>query len=199
MHYNRIAREARTLLTALITASAATALLSTSALAQAKSAAATPPAAPQRTFVKPPDDELKKKLTPLQYAVTQHAATETPFRNVYWDNHEPGIYVDIVSGEPLFASNKKFDSGCGWPSFTAPLEPTNVAFRSSSMHAQQNAVAAGAGIGLLPLFSAKANPALIPILGDDVKVYRDVFMSVHQDIEFMARVRLVSRHLAGVF
>jgi DNA-binding transcriptional LysR family regulator len=79
------------------------------------------------------------------------------------------------------------------------LEPTNVAFRSSSMHAQQNAVAAGAGIGLLPLFSAKANPALIPIFGDDVKVYRDVFMSVHQDIEFMARVRLVSRHLASLF
>jgi len=79
------------------------------------------------------------------------------------------------------------------------LEPTNVAFRSSSMHAQQNAVAAGAGIGLLPLFSAKANPALIPVLGDDVKVYRDVFMSVHQDIEFMARVRLVSRHLASLF
>jgi DNA-binding transcriptional LysR family regulator len=79
------------------------------------------------------------------------------------------------------------------------LEPTNVVFRSSSMHAQQNAIAAGAGIGLLPLFSAKANRALIPVLADDVKVYREVFMSVHQDLEFMARVRIVSRHLAGLF
>ena len=79
------------------------------------------------------------------------------------------------------------------------LEPTNVAFRSSSMHAQQNAVAAGAGIGLLPLFSAKTNPALVPVLGEEVKVYRDVFMSVHQDIEFMTRVRLVSRHLTSLF
>jgi len=79
------------------------------------------------------------------------------------------------------------------------LEPSNVAFRSSSMHAQQNAVAVGAGIGLLPLFSAKANPALVPILGDEVKVYRDVFLSVHEDIEFMARVRSVSRHLAHIF
>ena len=79
------------------------------------------------------------------------------------------------------------------------LEPSNVAFRSSSMHAQQNAVAAGAGIGLLPLFSAKANPALIPILEEQVKVYRDVFLSVHEDIEFMARVRSVSRHLAHIF
>jgi DNA-binding transcriptional LysR family regulator len=67
------------------------------------------------------------------------------------------------------------------------------------MHAQQNAIAAGAGIGLLPLFSAKANRALIPVLADDVKVYREVFMSVHQDLEFMARVRIVSRHLAGLF
>jgi DNA-binding transcriptional LysR family regulator len=79
------------------------------------------------------------------------------------------------------------------------LEPSNVAFRSSSMHAQQNAVAAGAGIGLLPLFSAKSNPSLIPVLAEDVRVYRDVFMSVHQDIEFMTRVRLVSRYLASLF
>jgi DNA-binding transcriptional LysR family regulator len=79
------------------------------------------------------------------------------------------------------------------------LEPTNVAFRSSSMHAQQNAVAAGAGIALLPLFSAKANPTLVPVLPDEVKVYRDVFLSVHQDIEFMARVRSVSRHIAHIF
>jgi DNA-binding transcriptional LysR family regulator len=79
------------------------------------------------------------------------------------------------------------------------LEPTNVVFRSSSMHAQQNAVAAGAGIGLLPLFSAKANPALIPVLADEVKIYRDVYLSVHEDLEFMTRVRSVSRHLVHIF
>jgi len=76
--------------------------------------------------VKPTDTELKKKLTPLQYSVTQHEATETPFRNVYWDNHEPGIYVDVVSGEPLFSSLDKYDSGTGWPSFTKPRERANI-------------------------------------------------------------------------
>jgi peptide methionine sulfoxide reductase msrA/msrB len=78
-------------------------------------------------FAKPSDDELRKKLTPLQYDVTQNDATEPPFRNEYWNNHEPGIYVDVVSGEPLFSSLDKFDSGTGWPSFTRPLEPANVA------------------------------------------------------------------------
>jgi peptide methionine sulfoxide reductase msrA/msrB len=77
-------------------------------------------------FAKPSDDELRKKLTPLQYDVTQNDATEPPFRNEYWNNHEPGIYVDVVSGEPLFSSLDKFDSGTGWPSFTKPLEPENV-------------------------------------------------------------------------
>jgi methionine-R-sulfoxide reductase len=72
------------------------------------------------------DPELKKLLTPLQYAVTQRDATETPFRNEYWDNHEAGIYVDVVSGEPLFSSLDKYESGTGWPSFTKPLEPGNV-------------------------------------------------------------------------
>jgi len=72
-------------------------------------------------FKKPDAAELKKKLTPEQFAVTQQAATEPPFRNEYWDNHAPGIYVDVVSGEPLFSSLDKFDSGCGWPSFTKPL------------------------------------------------------------------------------
>src|SRR6476660_434717 len=79
----------------------------------------------RKVFVKPSDSDLKKKLSPLQYEVTQHEATETPFRNSYWDNHEPGIYVDVVSGEPLFSSMDKFDSGTGWPSFTRPLEPAN--------------------------------------------------------------------------
>lgn len=79
------------------------------------------------TFVKPSDEELEKRLTPIQYQVTQHEGTEPPFRNEYWDNHEPGIYVDVVSGEPLFSSEDKFESGTGWPSFTRPLEPENVA------------------------------------------------------------------------
>jgi methionine-R-sulfoxide reductase len=81
------------------------------------------------TFTKPGDDELRQKLTPLQYKVTQHEGTEAPFRNDYWDNHEPGIYIDVVSGEPLFSSLDKYDSGTGWPSFTRPLEAENVRLR----------------------------------------------------------------------
>jgi methionine-R-sulfoxide reductase len=77
-------------------------------------------------FKTPSAVELQKKLTPEQFAVTQEAATEPPFHNEYWDNHKPGIYVDIVSGKPLFSSLDKFDSGCGWPSFSAPLNSTDV-------------------------------------------------------------------------
>jgi peptide-methionine (R)-S-oxide reductase len=77
-------------------------------------------------FKKPSEAELKKKLTPEQFAVTQEAATEPPFHNEFWDNHKPGIYVDVVSGKPLFSSLDKFDSGCGWPSFTKPLAATDV-------------------------------------------------------------------------
>jgi peptide-methionine (R)-S-oxide reductase len=72
------------------------------------------------------DPEAVAQLNQRQYAVTQEAATEPAFDNEFWDKKEAGIYVDIVSGEPLFASTKKFDSGCGWPSFTIPLEPSNV-------------------------------------------------------------------------
>lgn len=68
-----------------------------------------------------PEDDLKKRLTPLQYEVTQHAATEHPFTGEYDDFDEPGIYVDVVSGEPLFSSLDKYDAGCGWPSFTKPI------------------------------------------------------------------------------
>jgi len=72
------------------------------------------------------DAELRATLTPTQYNVTQCSATEPPFRNEFWDHHEPGIYVDVVSGEALFASTDKFDSGTGWPSFVRPLETANV-------------------------------------------------------------------------
>ncbi|MFN2398817.1 MAG: peptide-methionine (R)-S-oxide reductase MsrB [Gemmatimonadaceae bacterium] len=77
-------------------------------------------------YKRPPDAVLKRKLTPVQYSVTRKDDTEMPFRNELWDNHEPGIYVDIVSGEPLFNSLDKYDSGTGWPSFTRPLEPANI-------------------------------------------------------------------------
>jgi len=77
-------------------------------------------------FKKPSAAELKKKLTAEQFAVTQQSATEPAFRNEFWDNHQAGIYVDIVSGKPLFSSLDKFDSGCGWPSFTKPLAATDV-------------------------------------------------------------------------
>jgi methionine-R-sulfoxide reductase len=78
---------------------------------------------------KPNDEALKRALTPLQYKVTQEEGTEPPFRNEYWDKKEPGIYVDVVSGEPLFSSLDKFDSATGWPSFTRPLEPEQVTER----------------------------------------------------------------------
>lgn len=79
-----------------------------------------------RAYPKPSDEELKARLTPLQYQVTQHEATERPFDNEYWDNKEAGIYVDIVTGEPLFSSIDKYKSGTGWPSFTRPLAPENI-------------------------------------------------------------------------
>jgi peptide methionine sulfoxide reductase msrA/msrB len=89
--------------------------------------AAEPPGEPK--FTKPSDEELRKKLTPRQYQVTQKEGTEPAFQNEYWDNKKPGIYVDIVSGEPLFISTDKYNSGTGWPSFTKPLEPGNIVER----------------------------------------------------------------------
>jgi methionine-R-sulfoxide reductase len=85
-------------------------------------------------FSKPPATELKQKLTPIQFNVTQNAGTEPAFRNEYWNNHEHGIYLDIVSGEPLFSSLDKYDSGCGWPSFTKPLEKSLVEEKSDRSH-----------------------------------------------------------------
>lgn len=79
-----------------------------------------------KTFTKPSEEELRKKLSRLQYEVTQRQGTERPFANEYWNNKQAGIYVDIVSGEPLFSSLDKYKSGTGWPSFTKPLEPDNI-------------------------------------------------------------------------
>lgn len=81
------------------------------------------------TYRKKSDAELKRILSPIQYKVTQRDGTEPPFHNEYWDNKRPGIYVDVVSGEPLFSSLDKYDSGTGWPSFTRPLEPGNIVER----------------------------------------------------------------------
>ncbi|MBL7663805.1 MAG: peptide-methionine (R)-S-oxide reductase MsrB [Bacteriovoracaceae bacterium] len=78
--------------------------------------------------------ELKKRLTPIQYKVTQESATEPPFRNEFWDHHEAGLYVDIVSGEALFTSIDKFDSGCGWPSFTRPVKSEVVKEVTDNSH-----------------------------------------------------------------
>ena len=94
--------------------------------ASATEAQSTPKEGGAVTYQKKSDAELKQVLSPIQYKVTQREGTEPPYRNEYWDNHEPGIYVDVVSGEPLFSSLDKYDSGTGWPSFTRPLEPDNV-------------------------------------------------------------------------
>ncbi len=119
----------------LMAGAAATLLcvLSATAYSQAASVKAAPVSNAHSSFVKPPDNVLRKKLTPLQYAVTQHADTETPFNNEYWDNHDAGIYVDVVSGEPLFSSLDKYESGTGWPSFTRPLVAANVTTKSDRL------------------------------------------------------------------
>ncbi len=77
-------------------------------------------------YTRPQDEELRQRLTPQQFKVTRQDGTEPAFNNAYWDHHAPGIYVDVVSGEPLFSSRDKFDSGTGWPSYTRPLEPASI-------------------------------------------------------------------------
>ena len=91
-----------------------------------KPAETSPTDAMKTGYQKPDDEELQKRLTPLQYEVTQEEGTEPAFHNEYWDNHEDGIYVDVVSGEPLFSSRDKFESGTGWPSFTRPISETYI-------------------------------------------------------------------------
>ena len=88
--------------------------------------------AQSQASAKPSETELRQKLTSMQYEVTQHAATEPPFQNAYWDNHQDGLYVDAVSGKPLFSSKDKFDSGCGWPSFSKPLQADAVSERTDA-------------------------------------------------------------------
>ncbi len=102
------------------------AVLSIWTLAAVLSTAADDGERTQRVYAKPNDDHLRDTLTPMQYKVTQLDGTEPPFNNEYWDNKKPGIYVDVVSGEPLFSSKEKYDSGTGWPSFWAPLESENI-------------------------------------------------------------------------
>ena len=94
----------------------------------------TEPAEKEQTYEKPSEQEIKGKLTPVQYEVTQQCGTEPPFRNEYWDNKREGIYVDVVSGEPLFSSRDKFDSGTGWPSFFKPINKDNIVEKADSSH-----------------------------------------------------------------
>jgi methionine-R-sulfoxide reductase len=127
----------------LYLAGAAAALVLASC-AQAQSQTNSPPVSTNRPtsetngvmekFEKPADAELKKKLNDMQYNVTQHAGTEPAFHNEFWNNHKPGLYVDIVSGKPLFSSLDKFDSGCGWPSFSKPLEQKEVIEKQDDSH-----------------------------------------------------------------
>ncbi len=86
---------------------------------------------------KPSDDVLKKELSPLQYHVTQEEGTESPFHNTYWDNHAAGIYVDVTTGQPLFSSNEKFESGTGWPSFYRPLLASQVVEKHDGAHGME--------------------------------------------------------------
>lgn len=85
-------------------------------------------------YVKPSEEEIRNKLSEEQYQVTQNSATERPFENEYWNSKEEGLYVDVVTGEPLFASKDKFDSGCGWPSFTRPIAPETVKYNQDNSH-----------------------------------------------------------------
>ncbi|HEX6774194.1 MAG TPA: peptide-methionine (R)-S-oxide reductase MsrB [Methylomirabilota bacterium] len=94
---------------------------------------------------RPTDAELKSKLSPEQYNVTQCSATEPPFQNAFWDHHEPGIYVDVVSGEPLFSSTDKFDSRTGWPSFIRPIEPDNVTEHTDDSYGMERIEVRSAG------------------------------------------------------
>jgi methionine-R-sulfoxide reductase len=100
--------------------------------APAEAARTTPNAMNNPSYAKPSAAEIKKRLNATQYEVTQNEGTEPPFRNEFWDNHEAGIYVDVVTGEPLFSSLDKFESGTGWPSFTRPIDKSHVVSKTDS-------------------------------------------------------------------
>jgi methionine-R-sulfoxide reductase len=123
---------------------------------QPKKTVMTSPSTTHGENAKPADTDLQKKLTPEQYYVTQQCGTEPPFQNAYWNNHHAGIYVDIVSGEPLFSSLDKFDSGTGWPSFTKPI---------SKEHLEQKADYT-AGMDRTEVRSAKSNSHLGHVFDD---------------------------------
>jgi methionine-R-sulfoxide reductase len=114
--------------------------------------------APRRT--RHDDAELRAKLTPLQYEVTQREGTEPPFQNEYWDEHRDGIYVDVVSGEPLFSSRDKYESGSGWPSFTRPLRPEALTTRTDhKLFLPRTEVRSKAGTHLGHVFPDGPKPA----------------------------------------
>ena len=96
-----------------------------------------PEKAIDKEYSKPPETELRKKLTSIQYGVTQQCGTERAFSGEYWDNHRDGLYVDVVTGEPLFSSKDKFNSGTGWPSFTRPVNPNSVKKATDESHGMQ--------------------------------------------------------------
>lgn len=100
---------------------------------------------PEKIYKKPDDAALRRSLSAQEFHVTQENGTEPPFTGRYWNNHEPGIYVDVVSGEPLFVSSDKFDSGTGWPSFTRPVSPDAIALREDSSHGMRRIEARSAG------------------------------------------------------
>src|SRR3984893_4144685 len=123
--------------------------------------AMTSPSTTSQTSAKPSAEELKKKLTPEQYHVTQQCGPEPAFQNEYWNNHRAGIYVDVVSGEPLFTSVDKFDSGTGWPSFTKPIEKGHVAEKTDRAFGMER-TEAGSSKGashLAPVFPEGPAPA----------------------------------------
>ncbi|MCA8913635.1 MAG: bifunctional methionine sulfoxide reductase B/A protein [Planctomycetes bacterium] len=124
-----------------------------------KTAKTTTDKAPGDDYVKPSDEELRKKLTDLQYRVTQESATERPFTNEYDEHFEPGIYVDVVSGQALFSSLDKFDSGCGWPAFTRPIDDDDVVEKHDTSH----------GMDRTEVRSSKADSHLGHVFGDGPK------------------------------
>jgi methionine-R-sulfoxide reductase len=134
--------EARTVAGLALAAGLAAALLAGCARSESPPPTAPAPASAAPTvtdshmsnFQKPSSAELKQKLSPMQFEVTQHAATEPAFRNDFWNNHKPGLYVDVASGEPLFSSLDKFDSGCGWPSFSRPLNEKEVTEKADNSY-----------------------------------------------------------------